>query len=69
MIHPRSIVEHLDEYGMGSARPLEKYLAMVGIDVRKKEILPFEDDWCHKGKVPPQYGKRREELQALYTEI
>ncbi|GMH63485.1 hypothetical protein TrRE_jg11326 [Triparma retinervis] len=67
MVHPKSILDHLDEYGMGQERPLETYLDMVGIDVRGKVTYQQKDDWCHKGLVPPHYGERREELQKLYA--
>jgi hypothetical protein len=66
MVHPKTILDYLDEYGMGNERPVETYLDMAGIDVREKFTYPQMDDWCHKGLVPPQYGERREELQNLY---
>lgn len=62
-IAPRTLLTHVDEYSMGTERSLDDYLAMAGLDMKKKQILGKQIDWCYSGGVPP--GK--EEYAHLYN--
>ena len=55
MILPKSLLTAVEQYGMGSARPLEEYLKIVGMNMTTKEISVTH--WCEKGKPPPGFEK------------
>jgi len=50
LIHPKSILYKLDEWSMGSMRPLSRYMSMVGIDVNSKKVT--QNTWCRKCEWP-----------------
>jgi hypothetical protein len=60
MILPRSLLTAVEQYGMGTARPLEEYLRIVGMNMTTKEI--HSTNWCEKGHPPPGF----EEFNHLY---
>ena len=60
MILPRSLLTAVEQYGMGTARPLEEYLRIVGMNMTTKEI--HITNWCEKGHPPPGF----EEFNHLY---
>lgn len=62
MLHHKSLLTAVEQYSMGTERPLEQYLKMVGLDMVSKEVTIT--DWCEKGKVPPGF----ENLQHLYND-
>mmetsp|Transcript_3002 Transcript_3002/g.6242 ORF Transcript_3002/g.6242 Transcript_3002/m.6242 type:complete len:510 (+) Transcript_3002:40-1569(+) len=62
MLERKSILGHIEDYGMGSVRTVEQYLEMVGLDITKK-IFYSETKWCEKGIPPPGF----EEYDHLYS--
>jgi len=44
MIQPQSLLYRLDDWSMGTKRPLSRYMKMVNIDVNTKKIVP--NTWC-----------------------
>jgi len=59
-IKPQSVITHLDQYSMGTERPLEKFMEYVGLDMNKKEVIMT--GWCEKGQPPPN----KQEFISLY---
>ena len=55
MILPKTLLTAVEQYGMGSARPLEEYLRIVGMNMTTKEITPTR--WCETGTPPPGFEK------------
>ena len=56
LLKPNSLLAHIDEYGMGHARPLREYLEMVGLDMVSKTVT--KQDWCYTGKPPPLFADK-----------
>ena len=51
-----SVLAHLDDYGLGTQRPLADFLEMVNIDMASKKAGAAE--WCEQGVTPPYYLSR-----------
>ena len=50
MIWPKTVLTAVEQYAMGNERSLEDYLSMVGLDMKKKEVIPT--NWCETGQPP-----------------
>jgi len=71
MLFDKTLLTAVEQYGMGSERPLERYLEIVGINMTTKEVT--NTGWCEDGYPPPgfeQYNnlypaalKREQEMQ------
>jgi Glycosyltransferase (GlcNAc) len=53
MLRVKSILTAVEQYSMGTARPLEDYLKMVGMNMTTKEIR--STGWCEGGYPPPGF--------------
>jgi hypothetical protein len=62
MLQHKNLLTAVEQYSMGTERPLEQYLKMVGLDMTAKEVTITH--WCETGKVPPGF----EHLQHLYED-
>jgi hypothetical protein len=62
MTHPKSLLTAVEKYGMGTARPLDDYLRIIGLNMTTKEIT--KTNWCENGTPPPGF----EEFASLYEE-
>lgn len=51
----KSILTAVEQYSMGTERPLEDYLRIVGMNMTTKEIT--YTGWCEKGYPPPGFEK------------
>lgn len=60
MIASKSLLTAVEQYSMGSERPLSKYLNMVGLNMTTKEITLTR--WCEDGVPPPGF----EQFNYLY---
>jgi len=60
MMPIRSVLTAVEQYTMGTARPLGEYLRIVGLNMTTKEVTYTE--WCEKGKPPPGF----EQYNHLY---
>jgi len=60
MLSVKSILTAVEQYSMGTERPLEDYLRIVGMNMTTKEI--HYTGWCEKGYPPPGFEK----YDALY---
>jgi hypothetical protein len=60
MLFAKSILTAVDHYTMGTARPLEDYLKMVGLNMTTKEVT--YTGWCEEGRPPPGF----EQYNHLY---
>lgn len=47
----KTLLAYVPRYGMGTARPLKKYLSSVGLDLVEKVVTVT--NWCETGRVPP----------------
>ena len=45
---PKNLLNRLDKYGLGKARPLAHFLEMSGIDVPNKQT--HSPSWCTHGE-------------------
>jgi len=61
MLKHKSILTAVEEYTMGTARPLEQYLNIIGMDMTSKEVSN-PTRWCEDGNPPPGF----EEFNHLY---
>ena len=61
MLKQKSILTAVDHYTMGTARPLEDYLKMVGLNMTTKEVT--NTGWCEGGYPPPGF----EQYNGLYA--
>ncbi|CAM9888894.1 unnamed protein product [Discosporangium mesarthrocarpum] len=52
VVEPRSLLAELDLYSDGPVRPLEEYMAIVGLDTMSKRSRQI--DWCFKCEDPRQ---------------
>mmetsp|Transcript_6086 Transcript_6086/g.13093 ORF Transcript_6086/g.13093 Transcript_6086/m.13093 type:complete len:147 (+) Transcript_6086:1380-1820(+) len=64
MIKPKSLLNHVEDYGMGKVRTVEKFLDFVGLDMTAKEDYQDFNHWCKSGKIPPGFEK----YKHLYTD-
>lgn len=60
MLKPKNLLTAVEQYSMGTARPLEEYLRIVGLDMTTKQVKYTE--WCETGKPPPGF----EQYNHLY---
>lgn len=60
MLRVKSVLTAVEQYSMGTVRPLEDYLRMVGMDMKTKEI--HFTGWCEHGYPPPGF----EQYDDLY---
>jgi hypothetical protein len=60
MLPHKSILTAVDHYTMGTARPLEEYLRLVGLNMTTKEVT--YTGWCEEGTPPPGF----EQYNHLY---
>jgi hypothetical protein len=60
MIRQTSLLTAVEQYSMGTARPLEQYLRIVGLDMTTKEV--YRTGWCEEGRPPPGF----EQYNHLY---
>ena len=60
MLKPKNLLTAVEQYGMGTVRPLEDYMKMVGLNMTTKEVQYTE--WCEKGHPPPGF----EQYDHLY---
>jgi hypothetical protein len=52
----KSILTAVEKYSMGTARPLEDYLSIAGLNMTTKEI-DGSMKWCETGAPPPGFEK------------
>jgi hypothetical protein len=62
MISPKSVLTAIEQYSMGTARPLNDYLAIVGLNMTEKVVKIT--NWCEEGKPPPL--PEFDEIRKLY---
>jgi len=60
MLSTKSVLTAIDQYTMGTARPLEDYLKMVGLNMTTKMVT--NTHWCETGVPPPGF----EQYNHLY---
>lgn len=60
MIQHKSLLTAVEQYTMGTARPLEEYMRIVGLNMTTKEV--YYTGWCEEGRPPPGF----EEYNDLY---
>ena len=53
MLRSKSILTAVDHYTMGTARSLEDYLKLVGLNMTTKEVT--YTGWCEEGRPPPGF--------------
>ena len=51
MLRHKSILTAVEQYSMGTARPLEDYLRIVGLNMTTKQVN--YTGWCEEGYPPP----------------
>jgi [Skp1-protein]-hydroxyproline N-acetylglucosaminyltransferase len=62
MLRTKSLLTAVEQYSMGTERPLSRYLELVGLNMTTKEVT--ETGWCEHGTVPPGF----EQFEQLYKE-
>ncbi|KAL3789250.1 hypothetical protein HJC23_002835 [Cyclotella cryptica] len=55
MVKPKSLFTAAEQYSMGTARSLEEYLNIVGLNMTTKEVSYTA--WCETGVPPPGFEK------------
>ena len=55
MLKQKSILTAVEHYSMGTVRPLEEYLKLVGLNMTTKQIT--YTGWCEEGYPPPGFEK------------
>jgi hypothetical protein len=60
MLRTKSVLTAVEQYSMGTVRPLEDYMRIVGMNMTTKEIR--YTGWCEEGRPPPGF----ERLNRLY---
>lgn len=55
MLRVRSVLTAVEQYSMGTARPLEEYLRIVGMNMTTKQMT--HTGWCEEGRPPPGFEK------------
>jgi len=63
MIASKTLLTAVEQYSMGTERPLSQYLSMVGLNMTTKELT--QNTWCEAGMPPPGF----EQFNNLYNEI
>ena len=58
MLKHRSVLTAVDHYTMGTARPLQDYLKMVGLNMTTKEVT--FTGWCEEGRPPPGFEQHND---------
>jgi hypothetical protein len=53
MIQHKSVLTAVEQYTMGTARPVEDYLKMIGTNMTTKQIT--YTGWCEEGYPPPGF--------------
>lgn len=53
MIKPKNLLTAVEQYSMGTERPLEEYLRIVGMNMTTKLIT--KTGWCETGRPPPGF--------------
>jgi hypothetical protein len=51
LITPKSVLTAVEQYSMGTARPLKDFLSIVGLNMTEKVVVITH--WCEDGKPPP----------------
>ena len=49
MLSTKSLLTAVEQYSMGTERPLSQYLELVGLDMTTKEVTMTH--WCETGQV------------------
>jgi hypothetical protein len=49
MLSSKSLLTAVEQYSMGTERPLSQYLELVGLDMTTKEVTMTH--WCETGQV------------------
>jgi hypothetical protein len=60
MLMPKNLLTAVEQYSMGTERPLEQFLEIVGLNMTTKEVTIT--NWCETGAAPPGF----EHLSHLY---
>jgi hypothetical protein len=58
----KSLLTAVEQYSMGTERPLQQYLEIVGLNMTTKHVT--DTKWCEKGTPPPGF----EQYNDLYPE-
>lgn len=53
MLQSKSLLTAVEQYSMGTERPLSQYLELVGLNMTTKEVTITH--WCEEGTVPPGF--------------
>jgi hypothetical protein len=53
MLKVKSVLTAVEQYSMGTVRPLEQYLRIIGTNMTTKEITNTK--WCEGGFPPPGF--------------
>jgi len=53
MLAQKNVLTAVEQYSMGTARSLDDYLKMVGLDMNRKEVT--KTSWCDEGRPPPGF--------------
>jgi hypothetical protein len=53
MLQTKSVLTAVEQYSMGTERPLSQYLELVGLNMTTKEVTYTR--WCEEGTVPPGF--------------
>ena len=61
MLKPKSLLTAVEQYSMGTERPLEEYLRIVGLNMTTKMV--HMTGWCENGTVPPGF----EQYASIYN--
>lgn len=67
MLRVKSVLTAVEQYSMGTARPLDDYLRMVGMNMTTKEI--HFTAWCEHGHPPPGFEKYDDFYPAKRMEV
>ena len=51
MLSSKSLLTAVEQYSMGTRRPLSRYLEIVGLNMTTKEVT--KTHWCEDGMVSP----------------
>jgi hypothetical protein len=62
LLKNKAVLSVVDQYTMGTMRPLSVYFDLVGLNIVSKEVTFTR--WCEFGKVPPGF----EAWSHLYEE-
>mmetsp|Transcript_35981 Transcript_35981/g.36419 ORF Transcript_35981/g.36419 Transcript_35981/m.36419 type:complete len:150 (+) Transcript_35981:46-495(+) len=60
MLSSKSLLTAVEQYSMGTERPLSQYLELVGLNMTTKEVTMTH--WCETGMPPPGF----EQFNHLY---